>query len=722
MRSRELPKTILLVQIGGSSSSEEYQQLTARGYDVYLAHSPEDALARYHGKPDEVVVVDIAPSSGEAAAVFAAQLLSFRPCSLVFIVPPSDLRQIEYLRDVPHCGNLVKGVDVVVLDETIILSFGNFKTREHSGRLLELNPAVIYSACVVPEERSVMPATFVSGNIETLLGYTPEEVLHDAAFWFECVHPKDRARVLSGVADLFEKGSLSHEYRFRHKNGAYRWLHDNMRLTYDRDGEPIELIGAWFDITERRDIEDKLAHSENMYRFIAENIADLIFTIDFESMKTTYVSPSVERILGYTVEDRMLMPFEAMVTPASFRLGMEAYTREIGPIAPAGKQLNRVFMMDLECYHRDGSVRVLETLFSSIRDAEGRLTGVIGLSRDNTERRELEKKMRLNEALFRALIENSSDVVIVLDDGSRIKYVSPSVKSVFGYEVSERIGVNPFDNIHPEDRDRVMQEMANALRNGVKKLTLEYRFRHRNGSWLTVESIGSDLRDDPTVSGIVINTRDITERKMSEEKVRRLLNDREVLLKEVHHRIKNNMAMIASLFKLGLKDVNDPSSVAVLEDMRGRILTMMKIYDKLYHTDDYTGLHVRAYIEELAREITSAYISGNSICVETDIEDIRIGTKTMYSLGIIINELVSNAIKYAFHDGQVGTVAISLKSIDGSRCELIMSDNGIGYDQVTSSHHAGFGLSLVDMMIKQCNGTLSVVSDHGTRYTITLQV
>ncbi len=959
------------MEVGKTSAVIERDGLSSFGFAVELMSSPEKALEFFRDKPPDVVLMDVAPSSGGEAAKLAKNMLSVRFTSLVFIVPSSDQKQIEFLRDIPHCGNLIKGVDIVFLAETIKLSFRNFKIREHDGRLLELNPAVIYSARVMPGERSVMPVSYVSGNLKSYLGYEPAEMMNNTAFWFDCVHPEDKDRVLSGVASLFYKGVLSHEYRFRHKNGSYRWLHDDLHLVYDGVGEPVELIGSWFDITERRLMEDDLARSEKMYRFMADNIADLIFSIDMSTMTTTFVSPSVERILGFTVEERLRMPLKAMVTPASFKAGIENYVRQIEIERSDPVPQNRVFMMDLECYHKDGSVRVLETLFSGIRDAGNHLTGVIGLSRDNTERRAFEEKLRINEAYFRALTDNSSDVVIVLDDGGRIRYVSTSVKPVFGFEVSERIGRDPFDNIHPEDHERVMTAMARALRGGVKKLTIEYRFRHRNGTWLTVESIGSDLRDDPAIRGIVINTRDvterraaektledreryyrtlienssdviaildetgrtiyaspsaetvlglsrgerigenafdyvhpedrerafnilaravaagdeviraefrflhkdgswryldvigndrrqdpavrgivvnirdvtdrrlvedalhvseerfrllfensldgvmltepnggilranptacrifdkseeeiiaggrsgiidtsdprlaaalderersgrffgeltflrkngipfpaeissaiftdgagnkkssmiirdITERKRNEEKIRELLRERETLLREVHHRIKNNMSTIASLFSLGLNGMKDSAGAAILQDMRGRVLAMMKIYDKLYRTDDYSGVNARVYMEELIREIAAAYTSGNEVSIETEIDDLRINPKSIFSLGIIINELVSNSMKYAFPGGRTGHIMVSLKRIDEIVCQVIVSDDGIGHAGSQPQSTKGFGLTLVDIMVKQCDGSINVISEGGTSYEIRLKL
>ncbi|HNR90634.1 MAG TPA: PAS domain S-box protein [Spirochaetota bacterium] len=971
MGQGELPKSILIVEVGEASASVEYAGLVSRGFAVRLTRDSEDVVSLYRDDPPDVVLMDIAPSRGAEAAALASKLFSLRPGSLVFIVPQSDQRQIEYLRDVPHCGNLVKGVDDSVLMETVLLSYGNFRIRERYGRLLELNPAVIYSAQVIPGEQGVMPATFVSGNVEACLGYAPEEVMNDTRFWFDCVHPDDRENVVAAVSLLFDKGALSHEYRFRHKDGSYRWLHDDLRLVYDRDGNPVDLIGSWFDITERRRMEDDLARSERMYRFIADNIGDLIFSIDMRTMATTYVSPSIERVLGFTVEERLKMSLKDMVTPASFQAGMENYSHQLEIVETGRAPQNRIFMMDLECYHKDGSVRVLETLFSGIRDADGRLTGVIGLSRDNTERRLYEEKIKLSEAHFRALIENSSDVVIVLDDGGRIRYVSPSVKHIMGYTVSERIGRYPFDNIHPDDHERIMVAMSRALRNGDKKLTVEYRFRHRNGSWLSLESTGSDLRDDPAVRGIVINTRDVTDRKEAEraledreryyrtlienssdviailddtgraiyaspsaesilglshgerigenafeyvhpddrertlhilsdalskeeeviraefrflhkdgtwryldvigndrrkdtaisgivvnirdvterrlmedalrlseeryrllfensldgvlltepsgnilranpmacriferseeelrecgrsgiidesdprfesalaereltgrfigelnflrkdgtpfpaeissavytddggkikssmlirditarkrddEKIRELLQDRETLLREVHHRIKNNMSTIASLFSLGINDIKDPSAAAVLQDMRGRVLAMMKLYDKLYRTDDYSGVNARGYVEELVREIRDSYFTGSTVAIESEIDDLRINPKSIYSLGILINELVSNALKYAFPDGGTGQISISIKSIDEAQCLLMVSDDGIGYTVDQASRLKGFGLTLVDIMVKQCDGSIKVFGENGTRYEIILKL
>jgi len=132
--------------------------------------------------------------------------------------------------------------------------------------LLKYSSSVLFS--FKPDEFEI---NFISENIKDILGYKPKEFINNPQYWFDCVHPNDLPYLLSIMPDLLEKGSIVTEYRFKNKNGEFRWLHDEMRVIYDKNGKPLEVVGSWMDITERKKLEQRLRESEEHFRLISEN-------------------------------------------------------------------------------------------------------------------------------------------------------------------------------------------------------------------------------------------------------------------------------------------------------------------------------------------------------------------------------------------------------------------------------------------------------------------
>jgi len=211
---------------------------------------------------------------------------------------------------------------------------------------------------------------------------------------------------------------------------------------------------------------------------------------------------------------------------------------------------------------------------------------------------------------------------------------------------------------------------------------------------------------------------DIAERKKFEEKIQSLLYEKELLLKEVHHRIKNNMATVSGLLMLQAASIKDQSAINALNDAQSRLQSMSVLYNKLYRSDNFSEINLKDYLNNL---IDSAFFSssgGTHIFVEKNLEDITVSAKISFSLGIIINELLTNIIKYAFKGMDKGTVIITA-SKKGEIVEVVVQDHGVGMPpNISYKNSKGFGLSLVDMMAKQINGTIHIENHNGTKFIL----
>lgn len=237
--------------------------------------------------------------------------------------------------------------------------------------------------------------------------------------------------------------------------------------------------------------------------------------------------------------------------------------------------------------------------------------------------------------------------------------------------------------------------------------------------------VGTSAREPPAAEELLVFaeiTAGALRRKLAERRVAKLLKEKELLLAEVHHRIKNNMNSVISLLSIHSDSVADPDAAEALRDAQARLHSMGVLYDKLYRTEDLRELSLAEYIPALAREIVDLFPAGSSVAVETRIDDIKLPVKTMASLGIILNELITNSMKYAFSGRPSGTIAIAA-SRRGRRVRISVADDGRGFEPIADlGASPGFGLRLVHILAEQIGAAVRMERGAGARFIIDLDL
>lgn len=297
---------------------------------------------------------------------------------------------------------------------------------------------------------------------------------------------------------------------------------------------------------------------------------------------------------------------------------------------------------------------------------------------------------------------------------------------IFAKQKTDMLGYNADDFKHytdftnlvlSEDVDRTMKAMQDHFLGYTEKYETEYRIRCKSGEYKWFYDVGSVNKKDSEgkpikVSGIVI---DITERKRAENEIQSLLEEKDLILKEVHHRIKNNMNTIYGLLILQAGTMKDPLSISALEDSGHRVRSMMLLYDKLYRSPDFTELSVAEYINPLVDEILANFPNSSHIATEKNIRDFILLSKQLQPLGIIINELLTNIMKYAFIGRDTGKIVISA-SMKDNLVLIEIADNGNGMpESVNFENSSGFGLFLVNGLTQQLNGNIRIERGEGTK-------
>ena len=264
------------------------------------------------------------------------------------------------------------------------------------------------------------------------------------------------------------------------------------------------------EITERKQVELALQQSEEYHRSLIENALDAIVILN-EDLSVRYESPAFERILGYKLEERVGKNAFELTHPDDVPEAFNALVRLLQDpdFAPH---------FEVRGLHKDGSWRTLEAICKSLIDNHV-VKGIVVNVRDVTERKQTEEKLLASEKYFRCLLENASDAIIILDSDGTPRYLSPSYESVLGYKPEDPVGRAVFELIHPDDLPTALAQFNESLQNPGSIQHIEVRGRHKDGSWHTLDVTGRNLLDDPIVKGIVVNYRDITERKQADEKL-----------------------------------------------------------------------------------------------------------------------------------------------------------------------------------------------------------
>ncbi len=347
------------------------------------------------------------------------------------------------------------------------------------------------------------------------------------------------------------------------------------------------------------------------------------------------------------------------------------------------------------------------------------------------ERKQAEDMLKEKEELYRTLVENAHDLIVEISFDGRFLYVSSNHKEILGYEPEELLGKNSFDFMHPDDRAGTMSAYIQGFRAG-KAGKAVYRYRHKNGEWRWLEATGKPFRTSTGEIRAIVDTRDITERKKADEQIQESLVRKESLLREIHHRVKNNLQVISSLLSLQSDYAKDEESLALFYESQSRISTIALIHEKLYQSRNIDEIKMLDYITDLTRNLLRVYKDfGENIHVQINAYDISIDVDQAIPCGLIINELFSNCLKHAFNypggdspSGRVrNKVSVEIYSDADGILTLSVRDNGVGFpDNVDFRNTNTLGLQLVCALADQLKGTVELRNENGTMFNIVFPI
>jgi PAS domain S-box-containing protein len=483
---------------------------------------------------------------------------------------------------------------------------------------------------------------------------------------------------------------------------------------------------------------------------LIEGSVDPLYIIDPEG-KIKDINKAVELVTGYSRDQLIGTDFSDYFTdPDKAKAGYEEVSRE-------------GFVKDypLEILHKNRDTTPVLYNASIYKDEKGRTIGVFAAGMDISqlktdeeelkehmdsleitvknrtdelihandllkieikERKKMEKDLRESEKRYSITLDGVNDGLWDWDVSSGDVFFSNNYYKMLGYDPGEfpanyeswRLLVHP-DDIDPPGKQ--LQEIL-ELRRGFE---IDLRMKHKSGKWLCVSTRGKEIEKDSTGNPkrIVGTLRDRTDRANAEKKIKESLEEKEILLKEIHHRVKNNLMIISSLLNLQSSYIKDKTSQDAFKESQNRAKSMALIHEKLYQSTDLKRIDFGDYISSLATKLFHTYNADPSLIkLKINAENILLDINTAIPLGLIVNELITNSLKHAFPDGKPGKINVNFHTQD-DHYEFTVKDNGIGFpEDLDYQNTDSLGLQLINSLTSQIDGEIELDRNNGTEFKI----
>jgi two-component sensor histidine kinase/PAS domain-containing protein len=460
------------------------------------------------------------------------------------------------------------------------------------------------------------------------------------------------------------------------------------------------------------ELEKEITTNENLSALIINNAFDAIILYtpvkdgngDIVDFVFSYMNDSAFRILEGTREDYIGNSFTSSF-PFSLHNGMFEDFRQT---ALTGIPNEETYYYEDEFYR--GWFRN-----SIIKAGEG----IIVYFRDVTETKEMEislnqKTIELENSLtlLSKVIESIKDPFLVVDSNFSVVFANAAMEFWFQ-------GNGPFSG-------KLLWDLLPKIMNSRIEKHLKTYMKNQAYNSFTTTGFYSDRHYHVSVypyqKGLTIYAQDITDKLRTEQQLKKSLKEKEVLLKEIHHRVKNNLQIIASMMNLQCSFVKDPHYTELLSESRNRISIMAIIHQRLYEENSYASINFRSFAGQIIKSLFDLYSeSSRKVTLELSIDDIDLGLDHAINISLILNELITNVLKYAFPGIRAGKLKVFIKN-EREFTEIIVDDNGVGFPgEIDFRNTESLGLLIVNSLVDQLDGTIKLDRSNGTRFTIKLK-
>jgi len=604
--------------------------------------------------------------------------------------------------------------------DTVLAIVRDISDRKKNENAISLQAQIINQIhdAVVSTDRSDQITSWNKGAVK-LLGYKPEEALGQQ---ISIIYNVDRSDSLANIkqSSWQTTGSYSGEVILRHKSGREFYANLSLSMLKNSQGENIGTISCLMDISDRKIAENALLESEKRFRHIFENAPIGMNLVDIEG-RYIQANQSMCDLVKYSEAELKEFTIEELTHPDDFATE-RIYLEQI-----ANEEISN-FIIEKRYLTKLGDEIWVNLTAATVRDTDGNMRYGFGMVEDISDRKKSEEALRLSEERFRKIFEEGPLGMAVIGFNQRVLKVNAMLCQMLGYTEAEMMS-QPFSFItHPLDLEIDSQLSKQLYYGRISNYQIEKRYITKDRATIWVAVTASVVRND---SGKILYSlamiRDITRRRESQQQLEASLQEKEILLKEIHHRVKNNLHVITNLLDLQSQYVEDEQVLDLFADSQNRIYSMALIHEQLYQSHTLGHIEFSEYVKSLADNLFISYSISN-IQQNLDIESVMLNFETAMPCGLILNELISNSLKYAFPDGRAGEIKIQFCAIrtDNDRkskdnlYRMIVSDDGVGIpDHVDWLSTNSLGLRLVRILTRQLEGTIEIDRSNGTQFCFT---
>lgn len=540
--------------------------------------------------------------------------------------------------------------------------------------------------------------TFASQSFAAMYGYDPEEMVGKSILDFQ-ISDSEKQKIRGYLESLIGKQPVPTPWFSRQRTKDGRRIRIQVDWNYKRNdrGEVTGFICVVTDITQRNQAEKSLRESRRMYRTLVEFSPDGVFVHIGGSI--VFANPAMAKMLGARSPESLTgMRVLDLVHPDCRDAIRDRMARgfDLGEPVP---------LLEQKLVRLDGSVFYAEAVAAPITYQGQKASQV--LVRDITERKRAEEELKR----FKFMVENCGQEAYLVRPDGRLDYVNPVAARSLGYTVDEMLALG-VPGIDPLFGPVFEQHFFELKEKGLPAFETVHLSKDGRKIPKEIKSVYLRMGSEEFVCGF---GSDITERKKAEHRLKISLEEKEVLIRELHHRVKNNLQLISSLLRLQSRALRG-ACAQVLGEASARVQSMALVHEMLYSVENVAHLDIAKYISRLTKNLLhSCPCQGCAIDVELDIGEVHIDIESALPLGMLLNEIVSNALRHAFPKKRNGRIRISLGSPEAGEVELTVADDGIGFPEAVNwKEPHSFGLQLIKTVVDQLNGLLEITRNGGT--------
>lgn len=531
-----------------------------------------------------------------------------------------------------------------------------------------------------------------------MFGYTYNEAigLHIKSFVLETgpFTLEDATRIFQKV---LSEGPQVFEWLTKKKDGTLFWVEVSLRSAKIKDGKRI--LSVVRDITERKNTEEYIRKNEEKYRLLVEGQTDLV--IKYNTNKNLlFVSPSFCDLFNKSENELIGSSVMQLIHPADQTVTLSVLELLNNP--------PYICYLEHKALTKNGW-RCIAWNNKAVLDNDNKLYEIIAVGRDITYQKEIEDALRRSEDRFRTIVQQLSDIVFIIDKNSIFLYDTPSVKKILGYEDGELIGKTGLDYVHPDDIAIVKVKLNEVLHNSKQFVHHEFRLKHADGRWISVEAIGINMFQHPSINGLVVTCRDITERKLIESRILDAIikteeHERERFAKNLHDDLGpllSSIKMYINSFTTASEKTKQEYIINQLNEIVKEAITTTKEVSNDLSPHILINYGLISAIESFLNKVPSSI----KVLFENELISGRLSIHVENSTYRIVKELINNSLKHSM----ANTVKIKLTE-HNNFLHLYYSDNGIGFDmsELTVNKSKGMGFSNIISRAKALNGVYEI--------------